>query len=77
MEAKIEIKKCDICKKDATSLCSTCKHYFCDSCFKKAHSAEKTKSHKKEKIDYYVPMNERGLHNEICNMNGCVDEKSM
>ena len=59
MENKLAIKKCDYCKGDASSLCFKCMYYFCDSCFKLAHSKEETKFHKKEKVDYYVPMDLR------------------
>ena len=51
MENKLAIKKCDYCKGDASSLCFKCMYYFCDSCFKLAHSKEETKFHKKEKVD--------------------------
>ena len=76
MEVKIEIKKCDNCKKEATSLCFACMFYFCDSCFKTAHSAEESKFHKKEKIDYYVPIDVRCPEHNLSPMNlFCVDEK--
>jgi len=78
MEIQLELKKCDICKGDATSLCFNCMNYFCDSCFKIAHSKEQTQSHKKEKIDYYVPIDVRCPEHKLVPMNlFCVDEKGI
>ena len=44
MEGNLLIKKCNICKENATSLCFKCMFYFCDSCFQIAHKNEETKS---------------------------------
>ena len=50
-------KQCDMCKdREATSLCPQCFSYYCDGCFKQVHENEKNKEHKKEKIDYFVPI---------------------
>ena len=49
MEVQLELKKCDFCKGDATSLCFNCMNYFCDSCFKIAHSKNKHNHTKKKK----------------------------
>ena len=54
MESKL--KKCSFCKIDATCLCYKCISYFCDSCFKIAHNNEENKLHKKDKIDYFSPI---------------------
>ena len=51
-----KFKKCEFCKNDATCLCFQCMTYFCDSCFKLGHNNEKYKSHKKDKIDYFVEL---------------------
>ena len=51
-----KIKRCEFCKTDATCLCFKCMTYFCDSCFKLAHNNEEYKSHKKEKIELFVPI---------------------
>ena len=76
MEMKSTIKKCDICKEDATTSCFKCMFYFCDSCFKIAHHKEENQSHKKEKIDYYVPVDLRCPEHNLNPMNlFCVDEK--
>ena len=53
------IKKCDICKEDATSLCFNCNQYFCESCYKFIHSKKINSQHKKENIDLYVPIDLR------------------
>ena len=50
-------KKCDICENDASSLCFECMMYFCDACFKLIHDKKKSNNHKKEKLDYFVPIN--------------------
>ena len=50
------LKKCEVCKIDATCLCFQCMSYFCDSCFKLSHNNEEFKPHKKEKIDYFLPI---------------------
>ena len=77
MEDNILIKKCDICKGDATSLCYKCMFYFCDSCFQIAHKSEETKSHNKEKIDYFCPIDTKcQFHNIYPNGLFCLDEKS-
>ena len=74
MESKM--KKCDFFKKEAKCLCFQCMSYFCDSCFKQAHDVEEYKSHKKEKIDYFVPIDikcpEHKLHPNIL---FCINEK--
>ena len=48
-------KKCEICKKEAKSLCLVCMSYFCESCYKFIHEKEVNNQHKKENIDYFVP----------------------
>ena len=44
---------CQICGEVAINICFECVMYLCDSCFKLIH--DKTKNHKKESIDYFVP----------------------
>ena len=78
MEAKQKnFKQCDICKaKEATSLCPQCFSYYCDDCFKPVHANEKNKEHKKEKIDYFVPIDTRCPEHEGDNISlFCLDEK--
>ena len=71
-----KLKKCEFCKIDATCLCFQCMSYFCDSCFKTCHNNDEFKSHKKEKIDYYVPIDlkcpEHKLHPMVL---FCTNEK--
>ena len=31
-------------------------NYYCDSCYKIAHDKKEYNNHKKEQIDYYVPI---------------------
>ena len=47
---------CEICKKDASNFCYKCMNYFCDSCYKYIHDLKDNKEHKKEIIDYFVPI---------------------
>ena len=77
MEENLLIKKCDFCKGDATSLCIKCMSYFCDTCFQIAHKSEETKSHKKEKIDYFCPIDVKcPIHKLYPNELFCTDEMS-
>ena len=70
------IKKCEICEKDATSLCFQCINYFCDSCYKLIHDKKNNNLHKKEKLDYYVPIELKcSDHPKIPITLFCVDEK--
>ena len=72
----IKLKKCEFCKIDATCLCFPCKTYFCDSCFKLGHNTEGFKSHKKEKIDYYVPIDLKCTEHKLYPMElFCINEK--
>ena len=74
---KKNLKQCDICKaEEATSLCPQCFSYYCDGCFKQVHEKENNKEHKKEKIDYYVPIDTRcPEHAKIIINLFCLDEK--
>ena len=68
--------KCKICGVDATNVCLECLNYFCDTCFKYVHDKKINYQHKKEKIDYFVPINiycpehPKNLLNLFC-----IDEK--
>lgn len=76
MEVSPLIKKCDICREDAKSLCIKCMLYFCDGCFKIAHESEETKSHTKEKIDYFCPIDTKCPIHPTHPMDlFCTDEK--
>ena len=69
-------KKCNICGIDATSLCLECTNYYCDACFKYVHDKEINNQHKKEKIDYFVPIDTRCPEHPKNLLNlFCIDEK--
>ena len=70
-------KKCDICKvNEATILCPPCFSYYCDKCHKCVHEIKENKDHKKEPIDYNVPIDTRCPdHNTIPINLFCLDEK--
>ena len=71
-----KIKECEFCLNDATCLCYKCMSYFCDSCFNIAHKNEKRKSHKKEKIDYFIPMDMKCPEHKLIPLNlFCIVEK--
>ncbi len=70
------IKTCELCKVEATSLCLKCYRYYCDDCFKYIHDKKENTNHKKEKIDYFVPMNTECPEHEGIRINlFCCDEK--
>ena len=69
-------KQCEICKEAATSLCFKCISYFCDSCFKFVHEKKANIAHKKEKIDYFVPIDTKCPYHPANPINlFCIDEK--
>ena len=70
------LKKCELCKDNATSLCFQCYMYLCDSCFKFIHDKPANNQHKKEKIDYFVPIDIKCPRHPKDRMNlYCVDDK--
>ena len=71
-------KQCDMCKDiEATSLCLQCFSYYCDECYKPVHNRQRNKEHKKEAIDYNVPIDTHRPKHSGNNMNlFCIDEKS-
>ena len=76
MNEKSRIKKCEACLIEATCLCYKCLNYFCDSCFNLFHKSEERKTHRKEKIDLYIPMDMKCPEHNSSPMNlFCVDEK--
>ena len=71
-----KLKKCEFCKKDATCLCFQCFSYFCESCFKLGHSNEEFQTHKKDKYDYFVPIDLKCPEHKLYPMGlFCVNEK--
>jgi len=78
MEINQKINKhCDMCEDtDATSLCHQCFCYYCDKCFKCIHESKKKSNHKKEVIDYNVPIDTRCSIHERNFLNlFCLNEK--
>ena len=69
-------KMCDICGKNATSICFECMMYFCDSCYQLIHDKKQSNNHKKEKLDNFVPV-ELKCHDHPKNIINlfCLDEK--
>ena len=50
--------------------------YYCDSCYNIAYKSEKRKNHKKEKIDYYLPMDMKCPEHNLNPINlFCIEEK--
>ena len=70
-------KQCDICKFDeASCLCVQCFNYYCDTCYKLVHQNGNNTEHKKEKIDYFAPIETWCPTHEKNAMNiFCLDEK--
>ena len=70
-------KQCDICRGvEATSLCPQCFCYYCDECYKPVHNRINNKNHKKESIDFNVPIDTRCPDHPGNNINlFCLDEK--
>ena len=69
---------CDICKNKAIFLCYECSYnsYFCDSCYKLIHDIKENTNHKKEEIEYFLPINTRCLdHEKIPYDLFCIDDK--
>ena len=72
-------KNCDLCKSQATTLCFDCpyNYYFCDSCYKYIHDKKENSNHKKENIDYILPIDTRCSEHPKNSLNlFCLDEKS-
>ena len=70
-------KTCDICRDaEATSLCPSCFCYYCDDCHKTVHIRQKNKDHKKEPIDYNVPIDTYCPDHDTIPINlFCLDKK--
>ena len=79
MEVKAKnFKKYDLCKSQATTLCFDyfC-NYFCDSCYKYIHDKKENSNHKKEIIDYILPIDTRCPEHPKYPLNFfCLNEKS-
>ena len=72
------IKECNICGKNATSLCFKCLQYFCEDCYKYVHNKQINSNHKKEEIDIYVPIDLKCQDHPENSLNlFCLDEKEL
>ena len=75
-ENKKQQKFCELCGEEAVALCFKCMIYFCDSCFKFIHDKKININHKKEKIDYFVPIDTKcPIHPKDRINLFCIDEK--
>ena len=76
-EKKNNFKLCDICESQATFLCLEClSNYYCESCYKFIHDKKVKSNHKKEKIDYFIPIEARCPKHKKVPLNlFCADEK--
>ena len=69
-------KICEICETNATIICLNCSNYYCDSCFKLIHEKKAKSNHKKEAIDYFIPIDIKCPDHPGNLMNlFCIDEK--
>ena len=71
-------KLCDVCKIQATSLCLDCLfiNYYCEWYYKIAHDKKEYNNHKKEQIDYYVPIETKCPEHQNVPLNlFCLEEK--
>lgn len=77
MEKKEKLtKECEICKLDANCLCYKCNNYYCEKCFKVIHDRKKNPEHKKEMIDYFIPIDLKcPNHIQFPMYLFCIDEK--
>jgi len=70
------IIKCEICKEKGAFICLQCMNYYCEECYKYAHDKKGNSNHKKENIDYYVPINVKcPLHPKYPLDFFCIDDK--
>ena len=70
------LKKCELCQIEATSLCQECFIYYCDECYKYIHSKKEKTNHKKDKIDYFSPIDTKcPIHPSIPINLFCIDEE--
>ena len=73
---KKNYKQCEICKIEANSLCLECSSYYCEECYKYVHNKKENVNHKKEKIDYFAPIDTKCPEHPKIPINlFCVNEK--
>ena len=70
--------KCDICGENAENLCLNCNKYYCKPCFEFVHRKNKNKNHKKEALDFNVPiLNKCSIHPDDPFNLFCANEKEL
>ena len=76
MEQNKNKKLCEVCEDEATCICYKCFIYLCDSCYKIVHIRKKDEQHKKEKIDFLLPIDTKcPAHPKVINNLFCLDDK--
>ena len=71
-----QTKKCDLCRKNANCVCFECVQYFCEQCYKIIHDIKKDSQHKKESIDFFVPIDIKCPYHPKNPLNlFCINEK--
>ena len=76
MDSSKNVKECEFCKGQANAICYECFTYFCDSCYELAHKKLSNTKHKKEKIDYFVPIDTKCQEHPKVPINlFCLEEK--
>lgn len=76
MADKIKEKNCELCNEKATNICFDCFFYLCDSCFNFLHEKKANSGHKKENIDYSIPIDIKCQTHPKVPMNlFCAEEK--
>ena len=71
-----DTRQCDICGEKGLNICFKCSMYLCDSCDKFIHDKSINKTHKKEKIDYFIPFPIKCIIHPKNPINlFCLDEK--
>ena len=69
---------CGICNKKSSCFCFKCMNYFCDICYKLIHEKKDISQHKKEKIDYFIPLELKcPSHPNYPNEYYCLDENGI
>ena len=70
-------KLCDICKSKASLICLDCiSNYYCEPCYKLIHDKKANSNHKKEKVDYFFPIETKCSEHPNNPLNlFCVKEK--
>ena len=73
-----KICQCEICNKKPSFICYKCMNYFCDICYKLIHEKKGLFQHKKEMIDYFIPIDSKcPSHPKYPNEYFCLDENGI